>query len=96
MRRRAVSAPRSTGAPMWNRMRMDPTDLADVSGYTYTYLMNGAAPAGNWTGLFARWRESAVALHQWRVDELLRRAHSGTEAHGGRERWPGRRTGNGR
>ena len=31
---------------------MKPTDLADVSGYTYTYLMNGTAPAGNWTGLF--------------------------------------------
>ena len=31
---------------------MDPTDLADVSGETYTYLMNGATPAGNWTGLF--------------------------------------------
>ena len=37
---------------MWNRMRMNPTDLADISGYTYTYLMNGATPAGNWTGLF--------------------------------------------
>jgi CopA family copper-resistance protein len=37
---------------MWGRMRMNPTDLADVSGSTYTYLMNGAAPAGNWTGLF--------------------------------------------
>lgn len=37
---------------MWNRMRMNPTDLADVSGYTYTYLMNGTTPAGNWTGLF--------------------------------------------
>jgi CopA family copper-resistance protein len=37
---------------MWNEMRMSPTDLADVSGYTYTYLMNGTAPAGNWTGLF--------------------------------------------
>jgi CopA family copper-resistance protein len=36
----------------WGKMRMTPTDLADVSGYTYTYLMNGAAPAGNWTGLF--------------------------------------------
>ena len=31
---------------------MNPTDLADVSGATYTYLMNGVAPAGNWTGLF--------------------------------------------
>jgi len=37
---------------MWNEMRMNPTDLGDVSGYTYTYLMNGTAPAGNWTGLF--------------------------------------------
>lgn len=37
---------------MWNEMRMNPTDLGDVSGYTYTYLMNGAAPAGNWTGIF--------------------------------------------
>ncbi|KQZ74792.1 copper resistance protein CopA [Rhodanobacter sp. Root561] len=37
---------------MWNEMRMNPTDLGDVSGYTYTYLMNGAAPAQNWTGLF--------------------------------------------
>ena len=36
----------------WGDMRMNPTDLADVSGYTYTYLMNGTAPAGNWTGLF--------------------------------------------
>ncbi len=37
---------------MWYRMRMNPTDLADVSGYTYTYLMNGTPPAGNWTALF--------------------------------------------
>jgi CopA family copper-resistance protein len=37
---------------VWGEMRMNPTDLADVSGYTYTYLMNGKAPAGNWTGLF--------------------------------------------
>ncbi len=37
---------------MWNEMRMNPTDLADISGYTYTYLTNGVAPAGNWTGLF--------------------------------------------
>ena len=37
---------------MWGDMRMSPTDLADVSGVTYTYLMNGTTPAGNWTGLF--------------------------------------------
>lgn len=39
---------------MWGQARMDPTDLADASGYAYTYLLNGAAPAGNWTGLFRR------------------------------------------
>ncbi|HEX5961751.1 MAG TPA: copper resistance system multicopper oxidase [Rhodanobacteraceae bacterium] len=37
---------------MWNRMRMNPHDLVDVGGFAYTYLMNGATPAGNWTGLF--------------------------------------------
>ncbi len=37
---------------MWNQMRMNPTDLTDISAYTYTYLMNGTAPTGNWTGLF--------------------------------------------
>ncbi|MCI3946676.1 copper oxidase [Pseudomonas syringae] len=37
---------------MWAQMGMDPTDLADVSGATYTYLMNGQAPDMNWTGLF--------------------------------------------
>jgi FtsP/CotA-like multicopper oxidase with cupredoxin domain len=39
---------------MWARMRMDPTDLLDVSGSTYTYLMNGSTPSGNWTALFGR------------------------------------------
>ena len=39
---------------MWGQMRMDPTDLADVSGSAYTYLMNGTTPNGNWTGLFRR------------------------------------------
>ncbi len=38
---------------MWNMMRMNYTDLSDISAYTYTYLMNGTTPAGNWTGLFS-------------------------------------------
>src|SRR5688572_17101513 len=38
----------------WGRMRMKPSDLADIGGHAYTYLMNGVAPAGNWTGLFER------------------------------------------
>lgn len=37
----------------WGRMRMDATDIADVTGATYTYLMNGRAPGDNWTGLFS-------------------------------------------
>ncbi|MBC3347213.1 copper resistance system multicopper oxidase [Pseudomonas sp. SWRI196] len=37
---------------MWAEMKMNPTDLADVSGATYTYLMNGQTPDMNWTGLF--------------------------------------------
>ena len=37
---------------MWARMRMSPTDIADVTGHSYTYLMNGLHAAGNWTGLF--------------------------------------------
>ncbi|RDS86253.1 copper resistance system multicopper oxidase [Dyella psychrodurans] len=37
---------------MWNAMRMNPSDLSDVSALAYTYLVNGHAPASNWTGLF--------------------------------------------
>lgn len=37
---------------MWGQMRMNPMDMADVSGYTYTYLLNGKPPAANWTGIF--------------------------------------------
>ncbi len=36
----------------WGGMRMSPTDLADVTGSHYTYLVNGQSPATNWTGLF--------------------------------------------
>ncbi len=36
---------------MWNRSRMNPTDYSDVSAVTYTYLMNGQSPRGNWTGI---------------------------------------------
>jgi FtsP/CotA-like multicopper oxidase with cupredoxin domain len=39
---------------MWGQMRMNASDLLDVSGHTYTYLMNGVTPAGNWTCLFRR------------------------------------------
>ncbi|WP_040427209.1 copper resistance system multicopper oxidase [Afipia birgiae] len=36
----------------WQKMRMDPTDISDVTGAIYTYLINGHGPEENWTGLF--------------------------------------------
>lgn len=37
---------------MWGGMRMNATDISDVTGTAYTFLMNGLAPETNWTGLF--------------------------------------------
>jgi CopA family copper-resistance protein len=37
---------------MWARMRMDSRDIADITGYTYTYLMNGQATQENPTFIF--------------------------------------------
>ncbi len=39
---------------MWNQMRMSDRDLSDVTGYTYTFLMNGVTPEDGWLGLFER------------------------------------------
>ncbi len=63
---------------MWKRMRMDPTDIADITGSTYTYLINGHGPRENWTGLFrpgerVRLRvinASAMTIFNVRIPEL--------------------------
>ncbi len=48
---------------MWNQMRMSETDIgADVTGYTYTYLMNGVTDDG-WVGLFKARGKSAFAVY---------------------------------
>ncbi len=39
---------------MWNDMAMTDRDLSDVTGATYTYLMNGYNPASNFTALFKK------------------------------------------
>ena len=39
---------------MWNRMRMSDRDISDVTGYTYTFLMNGQTPTEGWKGLFRK------------------------------------------
>lgn len=36
----------------WAKMRMDPTDISDVTGFTYSFLINGQDSTANWTGLF--------------------------------------------
>ncbi len=40
------------GKMMWDRMRMERTDILDITGETYAYLVNGHGPGDNWTGLF--------------------------------------------
>ncbi|MGQ0590248.1 MAG: copper resistance system multicopper oxidase [Sphingosinicella sp.] len=57
-RRMTLTGPASDRMPaadreMFAQMRMDPTDILDVNGTTYTYLINGHGPTENWTGLFA-------------------------------------------
>ncbi|MEL0082626.1 MAG: copper resistance system multicopper oxidase [Gammaproteobacteria bacterium] len=39
---------------MWQQMRMSDRDISDVTGATYTFLMNGVTPADGWMGLFKR------------------------------------------
>ncbi len=39
---------------MWNEMRMSDRDLSDVTGYTYTYLMNGNNPTTQFKALFKK------------------------------------------
>ena len=39
---------------MWNNMRMSESDISDVTGYTYTFLMNGVTPDDGWVGSFKR------------------------------------------
>lgn len=37
---------------MWNQQRMTDRDISDVTGATYTYLINGNSPAQPWQALF--------------------------------------------
>lgn len=63
---------------MWNVMRMSQTDIADVTGHTYTYLMNGVTPDQGWTGLFKRGEKvrlrfinaAAMTIFDVRIPEL--------------------------
>jgi len=36
---------------IWNKTRMSPNDFSDISAATYTYLMNGQSPTGNWSAI---------------------------------------------
>lgn len=60
------------------QMRMDPTDIADVSAPAYTFLMNGHSPDENWTGLFKAGERirlrlinaSAMSIYNFRIPGL--------------------------
>ena len=78
---------------MWNEMRMSDRDISDVTGYTYTFLMNGVTPADGWLGLFKRGERVEAALRQRRGHDVLRRAHPRPEDDGRGRRWPVRRAG---
>lgn len=62
----------------WARMRMDPTDIADVTASAYTYLVNGMDAQQNWTGLFNAGERlrlrvinaSAMTIFNLRIPEL--------------------------
>ncbi len=61
---------------MWGQMRMTPTDLSDVSGYTF--LVNGKTPEQNWTGIFRKGEKirlrfinaSAMSIYDLRIPGL--------------------------
>ncbi len=63
---------------MWNEMRMSDRDIADITGYTYTFLMNGQPPVNGWTGLFSKGEKvllrivnaSAMTLYDFRIPGL--------------------------
>ncbi|MEZ5690851.1 MAG: multicopper oxidase domain-containing protein [Rickettsiales bacterium] len=69
-------------ATMWGQMRMLPTDLSDVTGYSF--LINGKTPEQNWTGLFKKGERirlrfinaSAMSFYDVRIPELKMRVVS--------------------
>ena len=38
----------------WLKMRMDPTDILDLTGAAYIYLLNGHPASNSWTGIFKK------------------------------------------
>jgi CopA family copper-resistance protein len=80
---------------MWAKMRMDPTDIADVTGAVLHYLVNGHGPADNWTGLFTPGAGTA-ALHQCCGHDLLQCAHPRSAVSNRGCRWAGCAPGDGR
>lgn len=51
IRRKGIKATLSE-REMWNQMRMADSDISDVTGFTYTYLMNGQTNERGWHGVF--------------------------------------------
>ncbi len=77
----------------WAAMRMDPTDISDVTGATYRYLINGHGSDENWTGLFTPGERVQAAHHQCLGDDQLQPAHSRPCHDRGADGWPERSAG---
>ena len=56
---------------MWGRMRMMPTDIADVSAPTYSYLINGHGPDDGLELPFEPGERVRLRFHQWQRDDFL-------------------------
>jgi len=69
---------------MWNNMRMNDRDIADVTGRTYSYLMNGITADKGWLGLFKQGEKvrlrfingSAMSFFDVRIRGLKMDGHS--------------------
>ena len=81
---------------MWGKMRMDPTDIADITGAAYTYLVNGHGPAENWTGLFAPGERVRLRIINASAMTIFNVRIPGLRNDDGQRRRPGRAPGAGR
>jgi len=63
---------------MWNNMRMEDSDISDVTGATYTFLMSGVPPKDGWLGMFKNGEKvllrvvnaSAMSIFDFRIPGL--------------------------
>ena len=93
VRERRVEARDSPIGGMWASDAHGSDRSGGLSGYAYTYLMNGTTPAGNWTGLFRRGERIRLRFINGSSMSFFDVRIPGLEADGGRGGRSGRRAG---